>query len=148
MDAINPKDILGEKKPSLHLIPAPAEIAESMAMSHGARKYGEFNWREKVVKASCYVSAARRHLAQWFDGQDDDPESGVSHLAHVRACMGILLDAQAIGNLGDDRPKPGAAAKLIQKYSTRAWSGDDPVGDDIALGSVPRPAVSPLDEGG
>jgi hypothetical protein len=40
----------------------------------------------------------------WWDGQDIDPESGQSHLAHVRANMGILLDAEANGCLQDDRP--------------------------------------------
>ena len=117
-DAENPKDRLGQRKPPLHLIPPAAEIAESVVMALGASKYGPFSWRQSKVKASVYVSAARRHLAQWFDGQDADPESGVSHLAHARACLGILLDAMAAGKLVDDRPPAGAAAELIEQFTS------------------------------
>ena len=64
--------------------------------------------------------AARRHLLQWFDGQDDDSESGVSHLAHARACLGILIDALATGHLVDDRPPVGASAQLIEQLTKPA----------------------------
>ena len=113
----NPKDVVGSKKPPLHLIPAAAEITESLAMAVGAKKYGQFNWRWKKVKASIYIAAARRHLAQWFDGQDEDPETGVSHLAHARACLGILLDAMSLDQMIDDRPGTGAAPELIEKFT-------------------------------
>ena len=113
----NPKDVAGSKKPPLHLIPAAAEITESLAMAVGAKKYGPFNWRWKKVKASIYIAAARRHLAQWFDGQDEDPETGVSHLAHARACLGILLDAMSLDQMIDDRPGTGAAPELIEKFT-------------------------------
>ncbi len=116
-DSENPKDRVGARKPPLHLIPPAAEIAESLVMALGAEKYGAFNWRQSMIKASIYVAAARRHLAQWFDGQDDDPESDVSHLAHARACLGILLDAMATGQLVDDRPPAGAASELIERFT-------------------------------
>ena len=113
----NPKDRIGQQKPPLHLIPPAAEIAESLVMALGAKKYGPFNWRSAKVKASVYVAAARRHILQWFDGQDDDPESSVSHLAHARACLGILLDAMATGHLVDDRPPAGGASDLIKHFT-------------------------------
>lgn len=127
-DGENPKDRIGSAKPPLHLIPSAAEVTESVVMALGAKKYGPFNWRQSKVKASIYVAAARRHLLQWFDGQDDDPESGVSHIAHARACLGILLDAMATGNLVDDRPVPGAAPELIQQFTqqSEAKSHGDP----------------------
>jgi len=115
----NPKDRNGARKPPLHLIPPAAEIAESVVMALGAEKYGTANWRTTKIRASVYIAAARRHLLQWFDGEDDDPESGISHLAHARASLGILLDAIATGNAIDDRPPKGAAPELIAKY-TRA----------------------------
>jgi hypothetical protein len=119
-DGENPKDRIGVRKPPLHLIPPAAEILESIVMGLGAKKYGAFNWRSTNVKASVYVAAARRHLLQWFDGQNDDAESGVSHLAHARACLGILLDALATGHLVDDRPAPGAGAELIEQLTAIA----------------------------
>ena len=115
--AENPKDRVGAGKPPLHLIPPAAEILEAIVMGLGARKYGEYNWRTSKIRATVYIAAAKRQLAQWLDGQDDDPESGVSHLAHARACLGVLLDAIATGNMIDDRPTAGPAAELIQKHT-------------------------------
>ena len=125
-DTENPKDVVGERKPPLHLIPAAAEVAESVVMGLGAKKYGPFNWRRTKVKASVYVAAARRHLLQWFDGEDNDPESGASHLAHARACLGILLDAIVTGHVVDDRPPRGAASELIATFT-------EPEGPSVAL---------------
>jgi hypothetical protein len=117
-DGENPKDRIGARKPPLHLIPPSAEILESVVMGLGAKKYGAFNWRTTRVRASVYIAAARRHLAQWFDGKDIDPESGVSHLAHARACLGILIDAMATNHLVDDRPAPGAGTEIIELLTT------------------------------
>lgn len=116
---MNPKDIQGQKKPPLHLIPPAAEIAESLVLQLGATKYGAFNWREEEIQACIYVSAAKRHLAQWLDGEDVDPESGQSHLAHARACLGIMLDAISLECLIDDRPPQGEASRLIREAMKR-----------------------------
>ena len=113
----NLKDRIGETKPPLHLIPPAAEILEAVVMGLGAKKYGPFNWRSANIRATIYIAAAKRHMAQWLDGQDDDLESGVSHLAHARACLGILLDALATGHLIDDRPTPGVASELLAHLS-------------------------------
>ena len=118
----NPKDRASAHKPQLHLIPPAAEILEAVVMGLGARKYGPYNWRTAPIRATVYIAAAKRHLAQWLDGQDDDPESGVSHLAHARACLGILLDAQSLHCLNDDRPPTGSAARLIALHSQRQES--------------------------
>lgn len=116
-DDTNPKDLQGIKKPPLNLVPETANIFEAEVMALGAKKYGPYNWRTKKVKASIYVAAARRHLAAYYDGESDDPESGMPHLAHARACLGILLDAFATGNLVDDRPPPGAIGELIKQLT-------------------------------
>lgn len=116
----NPKDSIGITKPNLNLVPPVANIIESVVMGLGAKKYGPYNWRESGVKASIYVAAAQRHLAQWLDGETTDPESGVSHLAHVRACMGIMLDADSIGKLIDDRPPKGASASVIRENTEQS----------------------------
>ena len=111
----NPKDILsqGEQRVLLHLIPSPALIEMARAMMDGAKKYGPYNWREEGVGASTYLSAAMRHLRAWLDGEEDAADSGVHHLGHAMACMAILLDAQAVGNLVDDRPLPAPTASLM-----------------------------------
>lgn len=100
-DEANPKDTLGAAKPQMGLVPLVEAVARVMEL--GAKKYGPYNWRSKAVKKMVYVHAALRHLMAWVGGQSKDPESGESHLAHVAACMLIVLDAEAHGKAIDDR---------------------------------------------
>lgn len=118
-DETNPKDLLGVRKPRLHLIPAAALLHEAKAMGNGSDKYGPYNWRKKKVKATIYVDATLRHLLAWLDGEEIAEDSGVHHLGHARACLGILLDAMESGNLVDDRPTAGPAAQIITRLTTR-----------------------------
>lgn len=116
----NPKSKYGVKKaPLLSCVPATALLVEGQVMALGASKYGPFNWRDNSVAASVYIDAAMRHIMAWNSGQDMDPESGVSHLGHVRACMGILIDALETGNLIDDRPKDDAITRLLDLYQQK-----------------------------
>jgi hypothetical protein len=116
---VNPKDLLGVKKPPLRLIPAAALLFCSKVMALGAKKYGAYNWRSRKVKRTVYLEAAMRHVLSVLDGEDCDPESGQPHEAHAMACMAILLDAKATGNLVDDRPIAGAAARLIVELTEK-----------------------------
>lgn len=113
-DTTNPKDAIGLTKAPLRLLPGPALIYMAKVMELGAGKYGAWNWRSKKVRFTVYLEAAMRHLLRALDGEDADPESGMPPAAHVAACMAIVLDAHATGNLVDDRPTPGATAKLIE----------------------------------
>lgn len=115
----NPKTTFGVKKVPLDLVPPSVEHALAEAFSLGAKKYGPYNWREKRVSSSVYYAAALRHAKAWWDGEDIDPESGFSHLSHILACFGIIVDAKSVGNLNDNRPPKGAAARLQQEWSKK-----------------------------
>lgn len=116
LDEPNPKDLLGVKKvPTLSVIPSTALVYMGRAMQNGADKYGPFNWRQHPVQSGIYVDACLRHLSAWVDGEEDADDSGVHHLGHAMACLGILLDAQEVGNLIDQRV-PGPAAKLLARF--------------------------------
>ena len=119
-DQTNPKDLLGIKKVQINLVPPSIIVYIGLAMENGASKYGPYNYRAKKVKASIYVAAAQRHLLQWWDGEELASDSGVPHLAHAAACLAILVDANVTGNLVDDRPIPGVASKLIEKYERKS----------------------------
>ena len=107
MKPTNPKDAIGSSKLPLHLWPTTATALGSLALLDGAMKYGRANFRAIGVRASIYVDAAQRHLLAWFEGQDNDPDSGLPHLAHALACLAILADAEAAGTMTDDRQFPG-----------------------------------------
>ena len=117
----NPKTAIGMTKPSLSLFPASALIYGALAMMNGAKKYGPYNWRTKRVTASIYIDAAKRHLDAWYDSREANaPDSGVPHLGHALASIAILVDALETGNLNDDRPEPGPAARLVEEYHVKA----------------------------
>lgn len=100
----NPKDIAAQGKCPLWLVPPVAEQMEARVLEHGLGKYGPWNWRDQPIQLSTYLSATKRHLAEFIEGHDTDAESGLHHLAHARATLGIILDAMAHGTLMDDRP--------------------------------------------
>lgn len=101
----DPKGAVGATKCPLHLLPPDALRETAWVHKLGAEKYGPFNWRTHHVNATTYVAAIMRHLMAWSEGEDLDPESGRSHLAHIAASANILMDAQKHGSLIDDRVK-------------------------------------------
>lgn len=108
----NPKAACGDAKPGTFNTPACLAILVGHVMFLGAKKYGAFNWRKTGVRSSTYINAIQRHLDAWKEGQDVDPETQVSHLAHIAASCGVLLDAQISKVLNDDRVKGSAALVL------------------------------------
>jgi hypothetical protein len=87
-------------KPPLGLIPRSALVAEAQVLGFGAEKYGKNNWRGGMAWTRL-SDAALRHLTAWIEGEDTDPETGLSHLAHARCCLAFLIEYQEKG-LGDD----------------------------------------------
>lgn len=113
----NPKDAVGCTKLPLHLFPMTATALGALALLDGMLKYGRANWREIGVKSSIYMSACMRHLIAWFEGEENDPDSGLPHLGHAIACLAILIDAQAAGKLNDDRNYPAEWRKFINEMT-------------------------------
>jgi len=138
----NPKDLLAasERRCLLHLIPSPGLIATALAMQNGAEKYGPYNWREEGVGASTYVSAALRHIRTWLDGEEDASDSKVHHLGHAAACLMILLDAQAVGNLVDDRPAPAPTGPMLDqvKAADPLWGVAEEMEDQLRWSGEPQ----------
>lgn len=100
----NPKYMNGAKKVPLASVPPITSAYLALGHHEGVVKYGAWNWRVAGASAHTYVSAAKRHLDLWFEGQDRDPITGVPHLANALASISILVDASHSGTLVDDRP--------------------------------------------
>lgn len=88
----NPKDSVGIRKAPFSTISEPVIAEVGLAMLEGARKYGRHNYRAIGVSGSVYYDAARRHLAAWWEGEDIDPDSGLSHIAKAIASFVVLRD--------------------------------------------------------
>lgn len=119
----NPKTLMGAKKPDISVVPPAGILHLATAMMNGADKYGPFNWREKPISSRPYITAALRHLLAYLDGEDYSADTiaqgaPVHHLGHVMACCAILVDAESIGCLNDNRPKvKGKAGEMIENYN-------------------------------
>lgn len=111
----NPKEAIGDSKLNLSLVPDTVNLYLATAFTEGALKYGSYNWRAAGVRASTYIAANRRHVSKWWNGEDFDPKTKVHHLANAMACLGIILDAEAVGLLTDDRPPKAEVSGLIEK---------------------------------
>jgi hypothetical protein len=146
----DPKGAAGALKTPLGLIPPYAMEQTAWVHKLGADKYGEMNWRKTGVCASTYVNAILRHLNAWRDGENLDPESGISHLAHVACSCNILLDADYCGTLQDDRnvtppntpvskmDKPMPIQYTVQRTEYRILEVGEPIeyGDEFYAESV------------
>lgn len=101
----NPKYVRAQKdgKPPMEYLPLAVLEGDAWVHKHGADKYGIRNWRKDKIRMSTYVGALLRHLKAWSEGEDLDPDSGYHHLNHIRACCGVVLDADAHGMAIDDR---------------------------------------------
>ena len=116
----NPKDLVGSTKPALSSIPCPVLFELGAAMTEG-QKYGRHNYRIMGVRASVYYDAAMRHIMDWWEGEDIDPDSGLPHLAKAMACLAILRDAAINDEFYDDRPprSPVGWMKAAQENTTK-----------------------------
>jgi hypothetical protein len=132
----NPKSRFGMAKPGIHAIPPVALLHCGRGMEDGEGKYGLFNWRENSVSAGVYYNAAFRHLAAWWDGEQFATDSGVHHLGHVMACCAIILDAEAGGNLIDDRSSVEGAFGRMVKAMTREMEPEEADAKDQPDGQI------------
>lgn len=115
----NPKDAVGTKKAPLSTVPAPVLFEIGLAMLEGARKYARHNYRIAGVRGSVYYDASLRHLMAWFEGEDIDPDSGLSHITKAIAGLVVLRDSMMQENWVDDRP-PQTKAGWIQELNKKA----------------------------
>lgn len=104
----NPKDLVGIRKAPMSTVSAVVLAEVGVAMLEGARKYGRHNYRVVGVSSSVYYDAAMRHLMAWWEGQDIDPDSGMSHITKCITSLVVLRDAMIQGKLTDDRAPSSA----------------------------------------
>lgn len=124
----NPKDMVGCLKTPFSVLPTPVMAEVALGMFEGALKYGRHNYRAVGVRASIYYDATMRHLTSWWEGEDLDPESGLSHITKAISSLTVLRDSMIRNNWEDDRPPATPdlfvelnkkAAQLVEQYKDR-----------------------------
>jgi len=119
MKDTNPKDAVGTKKVPFSVFPLRVLAEACLALLEGARKYGRHNYREAGVRGSIYFDATHRHLGAWWEGEDIDPDSGLSHITKAIASLTVLRDSMLSENWVDDRP-PKVKAGWVQELNKKA----------------------------
>jgi hypothetical protein len=113
MKPTNPKDAIGVLKYAMSYVSAPVLAEIAVGMTEGGHKYGRHNYRVIGVRASIYYDATMRHLMQWWEGEDIDPDSGLNHVTKAITSLVVLRDAMIQQMFTDDRPP-----------KSRGWSDD------------------------
>jgi hypothetical protein len=91
-------------KPRISLIPREAIEGMAKSLTFGALKYNSHNFKSGI-SYSRLTDAAMRHIIAWVDGENLDPESGLSHLDHALASLAMLKFMEQNRPEMDDRYK-------------------------------------------
>lgn len=123
----------GAKVERFDLIPVGALAELARLYGKGAEKYAENNWRRGYDYSLSYA-ALQRHANLWWSGEDDDPETGLSHMAavawHAFTLMTLLVEHPEL----DDRyvaTSPGEPEDGRDDRDERAVSLDEQMGSAV-----------------
>src|SRR6478736_4623095 len=67
-------------------------------LTFGAKKYAAHSWQTVPQGDERYLAALLRHLTAHSKGEVNDPESGMSHLAHAACNALFILELEARKN--------------------------------------------------
>jgi hypothetical protein len=85
-----------------HLLPWDGLEEVAYVMEYGAKKYSMGNYR-KGMDLFRLMRAGIGHWIDWWRGEDNDPETGRSHLAHSACCVLMAIESIKIGTATDNR---------------------------------------------
>ena len=123
------------------LLPLATLEDEIKVWMAGAKKYSRHNWM-KGMSWSAVLASCMRHLAAWQAGEDNDPETGLPHIAHAMCNLRMLTLYAKTYQEGDDREKrwvgeyrrgPGAQAKESKKDESPVPLKDQKGGPQVSL---------------
>lgn len=91
-----------QDKVRLELLPPEALEEIAWILTFGAKKYDAWNWANGIAYSRVF-GAILRHLWAWWLGENLDPESGRSHLAHASCGLLFLMTYEKYNREFDDR---------------------------------------------
>lgn len=95
------------EKPPLDLLDATALLEVGRVLEFGAKKYAPNNWRGGISRERL-IAATLRHTLAAASGERNDPETGLSHLAHAMCELMFALHFEVKGTeVSDTRFEKG-----------------------------------------
>jgi hypothetical protein len=90
------------------LLPPVALIEIAKVLQFGSKKYAAWNWA-KGLSYTRVLGAILRHVFAYLMGEDKDPETGLSHVAHAACECLFILHYEKFKPEFDDRFRQYAA---------------------------------------
>lgn len=103
-NAMNGGTKYDQEKPKMEYLSSVWIEDVARVLSFGAKKYAAHNWRQGIAQ-SRLLGAALRHIFTYLKGEDLDPETGLSHLAHASCCLMFARELRDTRPDLDDRYK-------------------------------------------
>ncbi len=97
----NPGIKYDSDKPDYSLLDLATLEGVVRVLQAGAEKYSRDNWKH-VRPVRRYFAATLRHLARYRAGEQFDPETGESHLAHAVASLTFIMWHELNGTFAPD----------------------------------------------
>ena len=110
-------------KPRMNLLPPKAIIEVSKVLTFGAEKYDAENWRKLDDLQNRYTAGALRHIFAHMDGEQLDPETNLSHLAHALCCLLFKLEIE-LENAKIEEEKPREANTTEHTACDQSFESD------------------------
>ena len=111
------------EKPRMDLLPPKAIFEVAKVLGFGAEKYGPENWRLLENLQDRYTAGALRHIFAHMDGEELDPESEMSHLAHALCCLLFKLEIE-LENAKIEEEKPREADTTEHTARDQSFESD------------------------
>ena len=105
-------------KAKLYLLPPKSILEVGKVLTYGADKYDAENGRKVDDLQNRYTSAALRHIFAHIDGEADDPETGLSHLAHAMCCLLFKLEDELLGKSEEERAREADTGEYSARHKS------------------------------
>lgn len=92
-------------KPQVDLVPKELIYGAAYGYMYGLVKYERFNWLDGGISRGRRIASVMRHIIEYSNGADIDPESGVSHLYLAASSLGMLITDHEANEGEDNRRK-------------------------------------------
>lgn len=122
-----------EGKVPLSLIDPTALYELGKVLQFGASKYAKHNWR-KGLKIDEVIDSLMRHVLDFNNGEDNDKETGLSHMGHVMCNAMFIIWLMKHRPDMDTRWKNPITLKDLKAFTTSLKPFKYEEGDFVTLG--------------